>query len=113
MSDLLDTARAHLGSNDPLAIRRACWLARAALESAVIDLLSARGIDVTKASERGKLSCLEGAYADDRQLTSRAEYAWSRLSEACHQHAYQLSPTHVEAKQLIELVAGVAEPRST
>ena len=45
-----------------------------------------------------RLSCLEGAYVDDRGLTFKAEFAWNRLSEACHQHAYQLAPTYTEAK---------------
>jgi hypothetical protein len=93
-----------LDSLEPHAIRRACWLARAALESLIDDLLIAKGIQAERASERARLSCLEGAYHDDRDLAHKAEYAWSRLSDACHQHAYLLSPTYSEARHLIELV---------
>lgn len=107
MSALLDKAQDQLSSNSRQAIRRACWLARAALEAQVEELLEAKGIDARKASERAKLSCLEGAYLDQRDLVARAEFAWSRLSEACHQHAYELSPTHAEAKHLIGLVGSL------
>ena len=57
------------------------------------------------ASERAKLTMLEGAYVDNRELASKAQYAWHRLSEACHQHAFELSPTHTEATDLIAIVA--------
>lgn len=63
------------------------------------------------ASERARLTMLEGAYADDRGLASQAQYAWHRLSEACHQHAFELSPTHGETRDLIEIVA-VLQARS-
>lgn len=104
MSALLDKAQEQLDSSGPHALRRACWLARGSLEEVIEALLSAKGIDAHKASARAKLSSLEGAYVDDRELTSKADYAWNRLSDACHHHAYQLSPTHSEAKQLIDTV---------
>lgn len=109
MSGLLAKAEAQLELNTTLALRRACWLARAELESLVLDLLRARGINAESSSERGKLSCLEGAYTDERDLTFKAEFAWNRLSEACHQHAYQLSPTYSEAKHLIDLVSELTQ----
>jgi hypothetical protein len=68
-------------------------------------LLQAKGVNCAKASERASLSCLEGAYVDQRELIFRAEYAWSRLSEFCHQHAYHLAPTYAEAQHLIGLVS--------
>ena len=108
MSDLLASARHQLQSSEPHSLRRACWLARAALEVKIDELLSARGVAATAASERAKLSCLEGVYSDDRTLARRAEYVWSRLSEACHQHAYELSPAYAEVAHLIELVSEVA-----
>ena len=104
MTDLLDRARQQLAGGGQHSVRRACWLARASLESRVQALLVAKGIDAEQCSERARLTCLEGAYADERELIARATYAWSRLSEACHQHAYQLEPTASEAMHLIELV---------
>lgn len=104
MKTVLDKARQQLESAGPYSLRRACWLARAALESVIADLLTIRGVTADRASERAKLSCLEGIYIDDRALVHKAEYAWSRLSEACHQHAYQLEPTYAEVRHLVRLV---------
>lgn len=115
MSALLAKASEQLEAQDSHAVRRACWLARAALEATIVDLLRVKGVEAEGSSERAKLSCLEGAYADDRDLVQQAEYAWSRLSEACHQHAYRLSPTYAEARDLITIVGALAAgttPRS-
>lgn len=104
MSTLLATAKLQLDSSGPHAMRRACWLARAALEDLIDDMLASKGIHPSGASERAKLSCLEAAYADQRDLVFKAEYAWSRLSDACHQHAFELAPTHADAGHLVDLV---------
>lgn len=106
MSQLLALAVAQLGQGDALANRRAAWFARSALEDVVSDLLSAKGVHVgEKASSRARMSCLEALYRDEAaEIVSRAEYAWARLSEACHQHAYALAPTHTEVRYLVELV---------
>jgi hypothetical protein len=105
VSELLAMARAQLEQDDANSSRRACWIARSAMEEQLDSLLAARGVDVgPRASTRSKLSCLEAAYDDHRGLPAKAQYVWSRLSEACHQHAYQLSPTHAEAAHLLALV---------
>lgn len=104
MSTLLDKASEQLESSGPYSLRRACWLARAALEDLIDERLAAKAISATAASKRAKLSCLEGAYVDDRVLVTKAEYAWSRLSDACHQHAYELTPTYGEVRHLLDLV---------
>lgn len=105
---LLDLATAQLVAGDAHASRRAAWLARSAMEERLDALLAARGVDPgPRASTRSKLSCLEAAYADEPGLAGRAQYTWSRLSEACHQHAYQLSPTHAEVRHLLESVAAL------
>lgn len=112
MSTLVEKAWQQLDSRDPHSLRRACWLARTALEGCLAKLLSAKGVASDRASERAKLSCLEGIYVDDRVLAYKAEYAWSRLSDACHQHAYELAPTYPEVRHLIGLVeelAGLSE----
>ena len=54
MSALLAKAEAQLQVNTPLAVRRACWLARTALEAVILDLLRAKGIDAMATSERSK-----------------------------------------------------------
>ena len=104
MSDLLDVAEAQLAAPSPHSNRMACWLARSALEQAIERLLGARGIQAgARASARSKLTCLEVTY-EGTDVPVRAQYAWSRLSEACHHHAYELTPISSEAKHLIELV---------
>lgn len=102
MTSLIDDAEGQLGQPGALANVRACWLARAALEDAIGSLLPDDPGHL--ASARSRLSCLQVAYADRPEVASRAEYAWSRLSEACHQHAYALSPTYIEAQHLVGLV---------
>lgn len=113
MSGLLEKARQQSETAGPYSLRRACWLARAALEALIDDLLTTKGIVAAGASERAKLSCLEGAYTDDRALVHKAEYAWNRLSDACHQHAYQLAPTYAEVQHLIGLVEELSSPTAS
>jgi hypothetical protein len=113
VTDLVELAAAQLEQGDANASRRACWLARSAMEQRLDALLDAKDIEVgPRASTRSKLSCLEVAYADDADhpdLAHRAQYVWSRLSEACHQHAYQLSPTASEAAYLVELIRSIRQ----
>lgn len=113
MSTLLEKARQQVESAGPHSLVRACWLARAALEGVIVDLLKVKGVTADRASERAKLSCLEGIYIDDRDLVYTAEYAWSRLSDACHQHAYRLAPTYPEVRHLVGLVEELAIPSET
>lgn len=111
MSTLLALAVAQLGQDDSHANRRAAWFARSALEDVVTKLLQAKGVDPgPMASGRARLTCLESLYREEEPaLATRAEYAWARLSEACHQHAYELTPGHVEVLHLVEVVGGLAE----
>lgn len=112
---LLDVAVRVLEGTAPDRARMSCWLTRSALEAVVTDALAALAIDAGEASMRSRLVCLEVAYADRPELAARAEYAWCRLSQACHQHAYQLSPTYSEALHLHGLVRSFADsiaPRS-
>ena len=105
MTALVDQADALLAGGGRSSSVRACWLARAALEEAIGTLLVAAGTDPgAGASARARLTCLEVTYADTPAVAERAQYAWSRLSEACHQHAYALSPTHAEAAHLVGIV---------
>jgi hypothetical protein len=103
-------ARAQLEAGDAGSNRRACWLARSAMEEVLDHLLEVRGLDTGPlASTRAKLSCLEVAYDDEPGLAARAQYAWTRLSEACHHHAYELSPTALEARDLVDAVSRLTD----
>ncbi|WP_063044247.1 hypothetical protein [Nocardia pseudovaccinii] len=104
MTSLLTLAAAQVSRQSPHSNRIAAWLARTALEQIVDELLRAKGINPGRASSRARLACLEIAYRDERDVPFRSQYAWTRLSEACHQHAYQLSPTYQEVQHLLEIV---------
>lgn len=101
---LLELAATQIAGKSPHSNRMAAWLARTALEQTVHDLLVARGVEPGRASGRARLACLEVAYDDSPDIAARAQYAWTRLSEACHQHAYQLSPTYQEVQHLLDAV---------
>ena len=106
---LLDQASAVLeGASDAHSNRAACWIARAALENAVDDLLAAKQRSAPDASMRSKLTVLQVAFDQDNDVPARAEYAWSRLSQACHHHAFELSPNATEVRHLIGLVEKLA-----
>lgn len=96
-SDVL--ARATAYSN-----RAACWIARAALESVVDDLLTARQRSAPDATMRSKLTVLQVAYEHEPDVATQAEYAWNGLSRVCHHHAFELTPSATEVRHLVELV---------
>ncbi|MET3962813.1 hypothetical protein ABIE44_002747 [Marmoricola sp. OAE513] len=88
--------------------RIASWIARAALEEAVDDLLRAQDCDPgTDSSMRSRLSCVQSLYADRPEVAEAAEYAWSGLSQASHQHAYLLDAVPSEVAHLMDLVGRV------
>lgn len=102
--DLLNQALAVLEDPTAHSNRGACWIARAALESAVAELLQGRNCNAPDASMRSKLTLLQATSDPEDDLPGRAEYAWSRLSQACHHHAFELSPTASEVRQLMGIV---------
>jgi len=104
---ILAQARDVLSGTAASRNRVACWLARSALEEVVSDLLVAKGRGPGDATMASRLTCLEIAYEDDPVVADRAEFAWCQLSNACHQHAFELSPTASEAASLIEIVSGL------
>ncbi|PPJ22149.1 hypothetical protein C5E45_29605 [Nocardia nova] len=109
MTSLLDLAAAQVARQSPHSNRIAAWLTRTALEQIVDELLRAKGIEAGGASSRARLACLEVAYRDESDVSSRSQYAWTRLSEACHQHAYQLSPTYHEVQHLLKIVRSLQQ----
>jgi hypothetical protein len=102
---LLTQASAVLNTPTAHSNRAACWIARAALESAVDELLASEDREAPEASMRSKLTVLQVAFAPhDASVPASAEYAWSRLSQLCHHHAFELTPSATEAAHLIDLV---------
>lgn len=105
---LLEQADRVLSGSTPARARMTCWLARAALEEIVKLRLVAKEFDTGTATMRSLLTCLEVAFSDDPTIAERAQYAWSGLSNACHQHAFELTPTTSEVHQLLATVRGLA-----
>jgi hypothetical protein len=99
---------ARAGPEEPHAVRAACWVARSALEDELRSLLARAGADVNGASTRSALVVLRVVAKDDPELMLRAEYAWARLSDASHHHAYELAPTLAEVRALVETVEWIA-----
>lgn len=108
---LLQQAQSILDGNSPQRSRMASWLARSALEEAIRSRLEQRGRPAGAASMRSLLSCFEVAYLDQPALVDSAQNAWVGLSNACHHHAFQLTPTAAETQQLIAAVERVANQR--
>jgi hypothetical protein len=81
--------------------RAACWVARRGLETMVPLLLRLRCVDVGRASMNVQLICLRVSYVDNPALFSGLASAWDQLSRACHHHAYELTPTITEVRELI------------
>lgn len=98
---LLD-GRLHAGV---YSVRAAAWVARSALEGILEEFVRAKGLTAGSAQTRSILGCIEVMYANDAPgVASQAQYAWDRLSQACHYHAYELSPTYAEVEALVDVV---------
>jgi hypothetical protein len=72
--------------------RAVALLGRQALETSLDELWTKRDAKVGWASERSQLLCLSYVLGN-RVLAADATLAWNALSEACHQHPYDLPPT--------------------
>jgi hypothetical protein len=86
-------------------LRAACWLVRIELESTVRSLLEEQGVAVAGARMRSQLTCLEVLRHD---VAADAHYAWSMLSQATHHHAYNLSPSLAEVRNLAQIVTDLS-----
>ena len=104
-----DLARAErmLGSGLTGSSRMAAWLARVALEDGVVQRLERLGHDTRRASMRSRLTCLSVLHDE---CAADAEFAWNRLSGACHQHAFELAPNAAEVRALLIQVKRLVEP---
>lgn len=83
--------------------RATAILARQALEASLSELWTKREVRIGWASERSQLLCLPQVL-ENRALAADATLAWNALSEACHQHPYDLSPTADELAGWLEIV---------
>jgi hypothetical protein len=83
--------------------RAVALLGRQALESSLADLWAKREVKIGWASERSQLLCLPQVL-NNRRLAEDTTLAWNGLSEACHQHAYNLPPTAGELASWLEIV---------
>lgn len=110
---LLDQASSVLAEPSAYSNRAACWIARAALEDAVDNLLATRNRDAPGATMRSKLTVLQVAFErDSAEVPALAEYAWAWLSQACHHHAFELTPPASEVRHLIDLVRELVSTHS-
>lgn len=82
--------------------RAAALLARSALEHLIDTRLTAAGHDLSEANQRSKLICLRTLVDPERGPAIEAAYA--TLSQACHHHAYELSPVGHEIRPLLAVV---------
>jgi hypothetical protein len=83
--------------------RAAALLGRQALEMVVDEFWVARRIPLDSCATRQQLICLR-EYLDDADLAGRVHHAWNALSNACHQHPYELPPTAAELKDWFGVV---------
>ena len=86
------------------AMRAACWFTRRGLEALLPVLLGRRGLQLGTSNTRTRLICLAATYADQAERVNDLVSAWDQLSQACHHHAYELTPTLGEAWDLLTRV---------
>ncbi|NDL60414.1 hypothetical protein [Phytoactinopolyspora mesophila] len=81
--------------------RSAAILGRTALERLVQNLCARHSLEVSAASMRVQLACLSAVAPS---IASDASMAWWGLSRACHQHAYEIAPSHDEVRRFLARV---------
>ena len=104
--DLIDGRAAGASGAWP---RTAALLARQALEEAVRDLWVGPNEAARLSSTTHQLICARVVLGDE--LAAEAFHAWAALSQACHVHAYELSPVAAELRRWIDVVERVVEVR--
>ena len=86
--------------------RAAALLGRRALEELIAVIPLGDDVDLSHANMRSKLICLRELCAEP-EVAAAATVAWAGLSNACHHHAYELTPTVAEVQRLLDEVAKV------
>lgn len=111
---LLDHAQAILNGRvrlpPSIATRAAAFLARRALEDATQTLCRSAGASIDRATMRSQLVVVRVLHG--QQVADTATIAWIGLSNACHHHAYELTPTVDEVRHWLALVAGLSAQTS-
>jgi len=107
----LSAARALLSNGTRSWPRGCAFLVRMELEEWVRSHSVTLDENLANASMRSQLMCLGQTVQEDQAV--RATYSWHRLSEACHQHAYELAPTVGELRFLLDEVQSLIESGST
>lgn len=74
--------------------RLSAFVARQAVEWLIDERCAELGVACPQARTASKLAVLKSL--DHTETGPTLIYAWNRLSECCHQHAYELSPTVAE-----------------
>jgi hypothetical protein len=83
--------------------RATAVLARQALERGLTEVLSAKVEGIKRAPVRAQLLCLR-IFLEDTATADEVNLAWWALSRACHHLSYELPPTAVELRALIDVV---------
>ena len=86
-----------------IATRAAAFLAKQALEDTTRALCHRAGANIDRATMRSQLIVVRAFHGD--QVASTANIACIGLSNACHHHAYELTPTVDEVRHWFSLVA--------
>lgn len=106
----LDQARAVLTGTiqvpEAVTTRVAAFLARRALEDAVMAWCRTVSVHLDRTTMRSKLIVIRVLHGEE--IANVACAAWAGLSQACHYHAYELAPSAAQLRRLLDLVARVA-----
>lgn len=89
------------------AARAAAMLTRLALEDIAQAMCRSVGADLDRATMRSRLICIRILIGDED--ADAAETGWIGLSRACHHHAYELTPTEVEVRHLVDVVGSLCD----
>jgi hypothetical protein len=81
--------------------RAAALLARQAIEVAMVEFWMVRAPGLEWCSTHAQLLCLP-EYMRDREIAESASLAWNSLSRICHHHPYELLPTAMELRGLLD-----------
>ncbi|MCP4059226.1 MAG: hypothetical protein GY738_18365 [Pseudoalteromonas sp.] len=111
--ELIDEAKSLLGQSfgtSALRARAAAFLARQALEELLAEIWRKRAPGTENVSKRAQLICLP-EYLRDEDLARRVVVAYWALSQACHHHAYELTPSISELRHWLADVTALAHKR--
>jgi hypothetical protein len=110
-ADLLTAARDVLADKSPSSpggwSRIVALLTRQALEKALSEFWEAQSATagLSACTRKSQLACLP--FYLDARAAREAAYLWSALSDACHYHAYELTPTAGELTGWISAVTSL------